>query len=91
VGGRKELKKERDIEYIFTFGIGHEHEGKFIAIPIDDYYEARAIMNRHFKDKWAFQYPNRGMAGVERFGLTELELPKSDAKLPRRQSVLGRK
>ena len=76
-------------EYIFTFGSGHEHSGKFVSIVSRDYYEARAVMVRHFKDKWAFQYPNRGLAGVDRFNLTELKLPDGGEKLPRRETVKG--
>lgn len=76
-------------EYIFTFGIDSQHVGKFVAIVAREYYDARAIMVRHFGDKWAFQYPNRGMAGVDRFNLTELKLPEGEDKLPRREMVKG--
>lgn len=42
-------------EWIFTFGVGHEHRGHFIRIK-GTYEEARAKMCEIFGMRWAFQY-----------------------------------
>lgn len=41
--------------YIFTFGVGQEHEGHYIKI-YGTYDSAREKMFEMYGDKWAFQY-----------------------------------
>ena len=41
--------------YVFTFGYGQEHKGKFVRF-YGTYGEAQAQMCDRFGDKWAFQY-----------------------------------
>lgn len=44
--------------WIFTFGIGQEHGGKYVRIW-GTYSEARAKMVKKYGDKWAFQYEEK--------------------------------
>ena len=81
---------KKESEYIFTFGVSSPNAGKFVAIIAKEYYDARSIMVANFGDRWAFQYPNRGMAGVDKWGLTELVLDDKQKVLPRRPQVIGR-
>lgn len=41
--------------WVFTFGYGQEHEGKYVKIR-GTYDEAREKMIEKYGDKWAFQY-----------------------------------
>lgn len=41
--------------YIFTFGQGQEHAGKYVKI-YGSYNDARDKMFDRYDDKWAFQY-----------------------------------
>jgi hypothetical protein len=75
-------------EWIFTFGPGHVYPGTeeslanaFVRIA-GSYYEARGLMFSVFGPKWAHQYATEEEAGVERFGLTELDVDFSDAIHP---------
>lgn len=64
-----------DNEYIFTFGFGHQLEGRFFVIQAESAKEARDYMFKIFGSKWSMQYdaPNaREKAGVEKFGLLEV-------------------
>ena len=48
--------KNRESEYwIFTFGCGQEHGGRFVKI-YGSYSEARQKMFDRYGKKWAFQY-----------------------------------
>lgn len=67
-------------EHIFTFGFGHVHPdtgrslaNHYIVIWAESAQEARTKMYERFGQKWAFEYPSREAAGVERFGLIELK------------------
>lgn len=60
-------------EYIFTFGHGQEHFGRFVAIKALSSGDARAEMFRRFDEKWSMQYESREEAGVERWKLREIK------------------
>jgi hypothetical protein len=67
-------------EWIFTFGFAHVHPetgqrlaNHYVVIKAEDGEAAREEMVRRFGRKWAFQYRSREHAGVERWGLVELE------------------
>jgi hypothetical protein len=60
-------------EYIFTFGHGQLHFGRFVAIKAKDSNEAREEMFRRYGRKWSMQYDSREKAGVERWNLKELK------------------
>ncbi len=65
-----------DNDYVFTFGFGHQLEGRFFVIQAESSKEARDCMFRIFGSKWSMQYdpPNaRNLAGVDRYNLTELK------------------
>lgn len=68
--------------WTFTFGFDHLHPvtgeslgNKFVQIEgtLDG---ARDIMVHHFGTKWAFQYPGHCEAGVHKYSLREIQLPK---------------
>jgi len=68
-------------EWIFTFGTNHVHPvtgeslgRRFVAIKAADAATARVEMFAAFGPKWAMEYASRENAGVERFGLVELDL-----------------
>lgn len=70
--------------WFFTFGSGHTYPGTnepceraFVRIE-GSYYEARAKMVSVFGIKWSHQYPSAEAAGVDQFGLTELDVDFSD-------------
>lgn len=44
--------------WIFTFGCGQEHEGKYVKIW-GTFGEAREKMFEKYGDKWAFQYTEK--------------------------------
>ncbi len=44
--------------YIFTFGSGQLHEGKYVKI-FGDYDSARKLMFERYGDNWAFQYSSK--------------------------------
>ena len=44
-----------DEYWIFTFGYGQEHAGKYVKIK-GDYGKAREKMFKKYGNKWAFQY-----------------------------------
>lgn len=75
------VEDELDVEtWIFTFGFGHAHPetGESLAncfVEIEgDIDSTREVMEAHFGNKWAFQYPTRQQAGVEKFKLKEIVL-----------------
>lgn len=73
----------------FTFGHGQYHPdgrhllGWYVKIPANDYLEARTEMIRLFGTRWSDQYDNAADAGVESFGLQELELPVDPVEVGR--------
>lgn len=59
--------------YIFTFGCGQLHEGKYVEIFAATANDARETMNRVYGPKWSMMYASKGAAGVERWGLKCLQ------------------
>lgn len=51
-----DLRRWEISSWIFTFGCGQTHEGRYIRIYACDYDEARAEMIRRYGTEWAFQY-----------------------------------
>lgn len=72
--------------WVFTFGFGHTHPatGERLAncyVVIEgDIDETREIMQRHFGNAWAFQYPTEQEAGVERWDLRRIDLHSGAAQ-----------
>lgn len=71
------------VTHIFTFGHGHTHPvtGKsladhYVAITAESSTLCRAEMLNRFGRNWAFEYPTRERAGVDRYNL--IELPESE-------------
>lgn len=65
---------ERPQPWLFTFGIGHQHAGRYVVIT-GTYDSARAAMMTAHGNAWAFQYSSAAAAGVDRFGLEQLPTP----------------
>ena len=42
--------------WVFTFGYGQKHEGKFVKIYGRDFGDARQVMFDRYGREWAFQY-----------------------------------
>jgi hypothetical protein len=59
-------------DWYFTFGFGHAHPNGYSVIhgTIDS---SREEMGRRWGQKWAFQYPSAESAGVEKYGLHEVD------------------
>ncbi|MEU4640870.1 hypothetical protein [Micromonospora sp. NPDC023814] len=57
--------------WIFTFGSGQKHDGKYVVIP-GTYSEARAEMLRHFGNAWSFQYAAVDRPALDEVGMVEL-------------------
>ncbi|MET7949263.1 hypothetical protein [Micromonospora sp. NPDC005324] len=57
--------------WVFTFGSGQEHDGRYVLI-YGTRAEARAEMVLHFGNRWCDQYASTKAAGVNEFGLTQL-------------------
>lgn len=74
-------KRETEQEWFFTFGFGHVHPvtGESLAncytTIMGDVNTTRALMAEKFGNKWAFQYPSREAAGVEKYNLKYVEYP----------------
>ena len=70
-------KEPRKRWYIFTFGCGQEHAGKYVKIW-GTYEEARQKMIDRYGDKWAFQYSEENWekmkADIHRMYIMETEL-----------------
>lgn len=66
--------------WIFTFGFGHTHPvtgeslSKRYVVIEGDVNQSRETMQQHFGLKWAQQYPTKEAAGVEKYGLTEVQI-----------------
>jgi len=60
-------------EWIFTFGFGQKHEGKFIRVLGESRQDARKKIDEMFGNKFAFQYENEEEAGVKEYNLQELK------------------
>lgn len=84
-----EPRVEREQDWIFTFGSGHTHPvtgeglGRRYVVLHGTADSTRHQMLAVFGNRWAFQYDRadggRGSAGVEQFGLTEIEMPGATA------------
>lgn len=68
---------------IFTFGSGQSHPvtgeslaDHYVAITAESAAACRAEMLNRFGRDWAFEYPTRERAGVDRYNL--IELPASE-------------
>lgn len=71
---RQMIKKQEKQWYYFTFASASEYGNKYVKF-YGTYSEAREQMLKHFGDKWAFQYDEKGFAGqIEMYGLQEIEL-----------------
>ena len=64
---------EKPQRWIFTFPQDCEHKYKFAELW-GMCFETREEMFRLFGGSWAFQYPNRIVAGVERYDLEKIDL-----------------
>jgi hypothetical protein len=60
-------------DWFFTFGQDHGYSNCYIIIN-GTISESRDQMQSLFGSKWAFQYPSKIAAGVERFSLREIKL-----------------
>src|SRR5688572_6860804 len=67
-------------DWIFTFGYDHTHPvtgeslaTNFVRVSAQTYVQARERMHESFGNRWSHQYESEYDAGVERFGLTEIE------------------
>lgn len=74
--------EDKPEEWIFTFGFDHTHPETgeslancYVAIPNLNINESRELMEQRFGHKWAFQYPSRKAAGVEKWKLREVPMP----------------
>jgi len=65
--------KERELDWIFTFGHGQQHFKCYCVIH-GTFISAREKMFEHFGPKWCFQYTSKEAAGVDKWNLTELKL-----------------
>lgn len=52
------LPEEKPEYWIFTFGCGQPHAGKYVKIR-GSYYEARQKMITHYGKEWCFQYSEK--------------------------------
>lgn len=60
---------------VFTFGVGQAHASGFVELPFEvDASEARELMVEMFGRHWSFEYDSREAAGVEKYGLREVEV-----------------
>lgn len=78
-----------DESWIFTFGSGQKHDGKYVVIP-GTYDGARAEMLRHFGNAWSFQYPAADRPSLDEVGMVEMprmewpkQAPKTDVDILR--------
>lgn len=65
-------KEEQPKIWYFTFGVGHEHAGRYVAL-VGTANETRDEMFKRYGKNWAFQYPSAEKAGVYRWKLKPLE------------------
>lgn len=63
--------------WYFTFGFDHKdpvtgesRSDRYIEITAHTAEAAREAMFEHFGVRWAFQYPDKQSAGIDRWGLT---------------------
>jgi hypothetical protein len=64
---------EKPQSWVFTFSFNSAFQFNYAELyGLHD--ETREEMFRLFSDRWAFQYPSRMHAGVERFDLEKLDL-----------------
>lgn len=77
--------QRRERSYFFTFGFDHVHPttseplgGKYMEIVAPSPEKARQLMFRLFGVRWAFQYDSAEKAGVQKYGLTRLEILRAE-------------
>ena len=57
----------------FTFGSDHMHPHGYIIIEAEDWQAARDKMFDRFGREWSMEYNSAEAAGVEKFGLKEIQ------------------
>ncbi len=70
------MEKVKDLrkKHYFTFGHGQSPGiGYYVIIEANDSTEAREIMHKRWGDKWVTNYDSAEEAGVEKYGLMEVE------------------
>lgn len=72
---------EPESDFIFTFGMGQPHAGRFVRIH-GTFNSAREEMFRRHGPVWCGQYVSEDDAGVARWGYTELLPPRLDGVNP---------
>jgi len=61
-----------NIDWYFTFGMGHPNAGRFVKIN-GTFQSAREEMMRRYGTKWSMQYDSEEKAGVKRWNYIELK------------------
>lgn len=85
---------EQPRDWYFTFGSNHTHPvtGQTLTnayVRINGTYEsARAKMVEAFDNRWAFQYESADEAGVDKYSLTEVEVPTTPVDLPAKGATI---
>ncbi len=64
-------------EYIFTFGCGHPLAKYYLPIQEKSEEEARKLVMKTMGVHWAFCYESKEQAGVDKYSLTRIEVPKA--------------
>ncbi len=85
IDGEFEEASPAEQDWFFTFGSGHHYPGRpeeplsraFVRIR-GTYDSARARMVGFFGIKWSHQYASEQAAGVDEYGLVELDLPEPE-------------
>jgi len=62
-------------DWVFTFGVSSKYGGRFVEIH-GTWIDARCEMFRAFGRYWAFQYSSREEAGVDKYGLEKMDIPR---------------
>lgn len=71
--GHRELVIEM-AEFIFTFGVGHPLKKYYVAIKAPTAARCRELMIEQFGTEWSMQYETKEQAGVDQYGLKEIEI-----------------
>jgi hypothetical protein len=85
---------DRTRDWFFTFGSNHTHPttgqtltNAYVRIN-GTFASARVAMVAAFDNRWAFQYESADEAGVEKYKLTEVEVPSAPVDLPAEGSTI---
>jgi hypothetical protein len=84
------------VKFIGTFGFAHEDpktgkplRGKYVVVEAETFDEAHRKMSSRFDRKWGCLYESKEEAGVDRFGLTNLdERPDEGVVVPNLKRVV---